>query len=116
MEFSQETEQKYMLISKDLQEILGGDEIKKIINRGDIPKIYWGTAPTDSPHLAYLYQMIKIRDIVMAGCDMIILIADLHAFLDSGKSSLDNISARSEHYENVIRSLLKVPPCEIFFP
>ena len=51
-------------------------------------KLYWGTACTSKIHIGYFVLMMKIVDYINAGCDMTILIADLHAFLDNLKSSL----------------------------
>ena len=104
--FSQETERRYALITRDLQEVLGGDELKKILEVRD-PVMYFGTEPTNTPHFAYLTQIIKIRDALNAGCDVIVLIADLHAFLNGAKSSLENVSTRTEFYTKIFKVMLQ---------
>lgn len=35
-------EERYELITRRLQEVLGGDAIKAILAEGETPKCYWG--------------------------------------------------------------------------
>jgi len=65
-------EQKYNLITKNLQEVLGGEEIKKLLQERDL-KLYWGTAPTGKPHVGYLVPLTKIADFLAAGCHVIVI-------------------------------------------
>ena len=58
---------KYDLITRDLQEVLGGEEIKQILKQRDLI-LYWGTAPTGKPHIGYFVPMTKIADFLKAGC------------------------------------------------
>ena len=60
-------EQKYELISRNLQEILGEKEIKSILQERDL-QLYWGTAPTGRVHVGYFVPMTKIADFLKAGC------------------------------------------------
>jgi tyrosyl-tRNA synthetase len=99
-------EEKYTLITRDVQEIIGEEKIKKILEKKNL-KCYWGTAPSSSPSIGYAIPMLKIRDLVNAGCDMKILIADLHAFLDNLKSPFNKIQARTKYYIVMIKALLR---------
>ena len=47
-------EEKYELITRNLQEILGEEEILKILKERDL-KLYWGTAPTGKPHVGWIF-------------------------------------------------------------
>lgn len=98
---------KYKLITRDLSEIIGDDELKKKIKNNEELKVYWGTAPTGKIHIGYLYPMRKIADFVNAGCSVKILLADLHAFLDS-KSDFEQLTHRTTYYQKVIESLLEI--------
>ena len=80
--------QKLALITRNLQEIVGEDKIAEVIKQRDL-KIYWGTATTGKPHLGYLVPIFKIADFLKAGCQVTILFADMHAFLDNMKSTWD---------------------------
>jgi len=97
---------KLGLITKNLQEVIGENEILKIIAERDL-RIYWGTAPTGKPHLGYFVPMWKIADFLKAGCVVIILFADLHAILD-GKTSWELLDARCKWYEIVIKEILSL--------
>lgn len=63
------TDQKYNLITRNLQEVLGADEMKKILAERDL-KMYWGTAPTGRPHIGYFVPMTKIADFLSAGVEV----------------------------------------------
>ena len=98
--------EKYKLITRNLQEVVGEDILKKIVEKKDL-KIYWGTAPTGRPHLAYFVPMLKIADFLEAGCEITILFANLHAYLDNMKSDWDLLDKRTDYYEFVIKEMLK---------
>ncbi|KAG1180047.1 hypothetical protein G6F70_000771 [Rhizopus microsporus] len=99
-------EQKYELITRNLQEVLGADDIKKILAERDL-KMYWGTAPTGRPHIGYFVPMTKIADFLSAGVEMTILVADIHAFLDNMKAPLELVQHRAKYYEHMIKTVLK---------
>lgn len=60
---------KVNLITRNLQEVLGEENLKKIVKERDL-KIYWGTATTGKPHIAYFVPMTKIADFLKAGCEV----------------------------------------------
>lgn len=62
-------DEKYNLISRNLQEVLGEDKIKEVLKGRDL-KIYWGTATTGKPHVAYFVPMSKIADFLRAGAEV----------------------------------------------
>jgi len=66
-------DEKYNLITRNLQEVLGDDNLKKIVQERDL-KIYWGTATTGKPHIAYFVPLTKIADFLKAGCEVSCLI------------------------------------------
>jgi tyrosyl-tRNA synthetase len=102
-----EIEEKYNLIISDLQEVVDNDKIKEVLKERDL-KIYWGTAPTGKPHLGYFVPMFKIAEFLKAGCEVKILFADIHAYLDNMKSSWDLLEYRTKYYENIIKEMLKL--------
>ena len=51
--------EKKALIQRNLQETLGDDRIDEVLKTRDL-KIYWGTATTGKPHIAYFVPMSKI--------------------------------------------------------
>jgi len=128
-----EQEAKYQLIVRDLEEIVGENDIRSILKEGRDVRIYWGTATTGKPHLGYFVPIYKISDFLAgeeaplrcdfflsdcmlknrpflslspAGCHVTILFADLHAYLDNMKSDWELLKLRCEWYEFVIKEML----------
>lgn len=100
-------DQKYNLITRNLQEIIGTEpEIKNILEIRPL-KLYWGTAPTSRIHIGYFVPLLKIADYIKAGCEITILLADLHAYLDNIKSNLELIESRTKYYQIIITEILK---------
>ncbi|XP_060061784.1 tyrosine--tRNA ligase, cytoplasmic isoform X3 [Erinaceus europaeus] len=99
-------EEKLHLITRNLQEVLGEEKLKEILKEREL-KIYWGTATTGKPHVAYFVPMSKIADFLKAGCEVIILFADLHAYLDNMKAPWELLELRTSYYENVIKAMLE---------
>jgi tyrosyl-tRNA synthetase len=97
---------KYTKITRNLQETLGEDRLRKILEERDL-RLYWGTATTGRPHIGYFVAMAKIADFLEAGCEVTILFADLHAFLDNMKAPWELLGHRTTYYEHIIKSMLK---------
>lgn len=97
---------KLEFIKRNLQEILGEDKIVEILKDRDL-KVYWGTATTGKPHVAYFVPMSKIADFLKAGCEVTILFADLHAYLDNMKAPWELLELRAQYYEAVIKAMLQ---------
>ncbi|XP_046910617.2 LOW QUALITY PROTEIN: tyrosyl-tRNA synthetase [Dermatophagoides farinae] len=100
------SEEKFQLISRNVQEILGEDRMKEILKQRDL-KIYWGTATTGKPHIAYFVPLCKMSDFLKAGCQVTILFADLHAYLDNMKAPWELLKHRTEYYECLIKTVLE---------
>lgn len=98
-------EEKKLLITRNLQEVLGEDKMSEILKQRDL-KIYWGTATTGKPHIAYFVPMSKIADFLKAGCEVTILFADLHAYLDNMKAPWELLALRTLYYEAAIKAML----------
>jgi hypothetical protein len=103
---SEIAEQKHTLITRNLQETVGDEKLQLILKQRDL-KVYWGTATTGKPHIAYFVPMSKISDFLRAGCEVTILFADLHAYLDNMKAPWELLAKRTQYYELVIKSMLK---------
>jgi len=99
-------EEKYNLITRNLQEVLGEEDIKKILAERDL-NLYWGTAPTGKPHVGYFVPMSKIADFLAAGCHVTVLFANLHAYLDNMKAPWELLKYRTEYYQVIIKAVLK---------
>ncbi|KAK6501955.1 Tyrosine--tRNA ligase cytoplasmic [Arthrobotrys musiformis] len=100
--------EKIALITRNLQEVLGEEILVDIIEKQNRPlKIYWGTATTGRPHCGYFVPMTKLAHFLRAGCEVTILLADLHAFLDNMKAPIELVQHRAKYYEFLVKSVLK---------
>ncbi|MDP3881528.1 MAG: tyrosine--tRNA ligase [Nanoarchaeota archaeon] len=104
-EYEMATGQRFFLITRNLQEIIGADELKSLLVEKKEVSVYWGTMPTGSPHVSYLYPLLKIADFLKAGLKVKILIADLHAALDG--VSWEILDKRQAYYELLIPLMLQ---------
>ena len=88
---------KIELIESNLQETIGGHVIRDVIKKQKRPLvIYWGTATTGRPHVAYFVPIIKLADFLRAGCVVKILLADVHGFLDNLKAPITLVEYRAK--------------------
>ena len=97
-------------IFENLEEIIEKDELCKLIdNRIKKINLYWGTAPTGVPSIGYFEPLRILVLLFKTGYFKItILLADLHAYLDSMKSTLDVIEYRVKVYEIIIKKMLNI--------
>jgi tyrosyl-tRNA synthetase len=100
-------DQSLELILDNLAEVIGRKELEEKVRSGVPLKVYWGTAPTGKPHLGYLIPMIKIAQLVKAGCELTIMFADLHAYLDAMKTSWELLEYRTKYYSELIVQILQ---------
>ncbi|KAI0463212.1 Tyrosine--tRNA ligase cytoplasmic [Komagataella kurtzmanii] len=101
-------QEQYDLITKNLQEVLNPQIIKDVLEKEKRPlKLYWGTAPTGRPHCGYFVPMTKLAHFLKAGCEVKVLLADLHAYLDNMKAPLEVVAYRAKYYEFVIKAILR---------
>jgi len=98
-------EERMGLITRNLQEVIGADELKELLKTKKEVLVYWGTMPTGSPHVSYFYPLYKIRDFLAAGLKVKVLIADLHAALDG--VSWEILEKRQKYYESLIPLMIK---------
>ncbi|KAK4320518.1 hypothetical protein Pmani_008621 [Petrolisthes manimaculis] len=63
------TEEKVNLICRGLDEVIGADRMTAVLRERPL-KVYWGTATTGKPHVAYFVPMTKIADFLKAGCEV----------------------------------------------
>ncbi len=98
-------EQKLELIKRNLQEIIGEKELDEKIKSGKEFSVYWGTMPTGSISIAYFFPMMKVADFLKAGVKVKILLADLHAALDSVPWEI--LEKRYNYYSRMIVLILE---------
>ena len=98
--------ERFELITRNLQEVIGEDELREKLNSGNEFSVYWGTMPTGSISIAYFFPLLKVADLLKAECKVKILLADLHAALDS--TPWEELEKRYEYYKAAIIQVLEV--------
>src|SRR3989344_6858173 len=98
-------DERLELITRNLEEVVGKNELLKLLKNKKEISIYWGTMPTGSPHISYLYPLYKIADFLKAGLKVKILLADLHAALDGVPWEI--LEKRQKYYKALIPEMLK---------
>lgn len=93
------------LIERNTTEIIGREDLVKLLKKKKTPVAYIGTAPTGRPHVGYFLWGLKVADLLKAGFKVKILIADLHAALDN--VHWDVLDDRYNYYKEVIPLMLK---------
>jgi tyrosyl-tRNA synthetase len=100
-----EADERLNLIKRNLQEIIGEEQLDDLVKSKKEISLYWGTMPTGSISIAYFFPMMKVADFLKAGVRVKILLADLHAALDS--VPWDVLEKRFKYYERMILLILK---------
>ncbi|PWY94243.1 tyrosyl-tRNA synthetase [Aspergillus sclerotioniger CBS 115572] len=102
-----EAQARFDLISENLAEVLNPELIESILIEKRSPRVYWGTATTGRPHTGYFVPALKIAQLLKAGCNVVVLLADIHGFLDNLKAPLDLVESRAQYYRKVITAILE---------
>ncbi|RGP66094.1 hypothetical protein FSPOR_6920 [Fusarium sporotrichioides] len=98
-------EESLNLIKANLAEILNPEIIDYVLLEENRPlEVYWGTATTGKPHCGYFVPMVKIAELLEAGCRIKILIADVHGYFDNLSVPFELIAPRIDRLEFVIGS------------
>ncbi|KAI6818830.1 tyrosyl-tRNA synthetase [Hortaea werneckii] len=107
-------QEKFALLKNNLQEVLNPEIIEEVLNKNERPlRIYWGTATTGKPHCGYFVPMLKIAEFLAAGCEVKILLADVHGFLDNLKAPIELVEERVKYYKFAITEALKAVNVDI---
>lgn len=76
-------EEKFNLIKRNTEEILGEDELKELIKNSEKLKHYIGFEISGKIHLGTgLICMMKVRDFINAGVDCSVFLADWHTWIN----------------------------------
>ncbi|ENN95897.1 tyrosyl-tRNA ligase [Methanocaldococcus villosus KIN24-T80] len=90
-------------IKRNTVEIITEEELKKVLEK-DEKKAYIGFEPSGKIHLGHYLQIRKMQDLKEAGFDIIILLADLHAYLNE-KGDLEDIRKIGEYNKKVFKAM-----------
>ena len=93
------------LIRRNTVEIIGEEELRKLLREKNKLVVYLGTAVTGSPHVAYFFWAMKLADFAKAGFEVKILLADVHGALDNTPWKI--LEKRYKYYEKIIPLLFE---------
>jgi len=76
-------EEKLELIKRNTEEIIGEEDLKKMLENGEKIKHYIGFEISNRPHIGHgLVCMSKVKDFQDAGADVSIFLADWHSWIN----------------------------------
>jgi tyrosyl-tRNA synthetase len=96
---------KFELAIRNTAEIIGEEDLKKLLKGKKKPCVYIGTAPTGRPHVGYFIWLLKLSDLLKVGFHVKVLIADLHALLDGTPYAV--LENRYKYYSAIIPEVIK---------
>lgn len=93
------TDEKFQLVTRNLEEVLTEDELKFLIDSGTPLKHYIGFEISGKLHLGYLFTLLKVKDLQDAGAETVIWLADLHSAInDKLDGNLETIKKVANGY------------------
>jgi tyrosyl-tRNA synthetase len=102
-----DTESRFEIVSRNLQEIITQDELRKLLEINDKPRGYVGFEPSGIMHAGTgLIVGKKMQDYVEAGFKFIIYLAEWHGWINnkmSGKQ--ENLAIAAEYFKDSFTAL-----------
>ena len=78
------------LVKRNVQEIVTGEELEELLNKKEAPCAYVGYEPSGKIHMGHVLTVNKLIDLQKAGFKVIVLLADVHAYLNR-KGTLEEV-------------------------
>ncbi len=97
-------ESKISLITRNAIEIVTEDELRELLETNEKPKAYVGYEPSGEIHLGHMMTVNKLMDLQQAGFEVIVLLADVHAYLNE-KGDFDEIAKIAEYNKKAFIAL-----------
>ncbi|NHN40326.1 tyrosine--tRNA ligase [Halorubellus sp. JP-L1] len=85
----------YDLITRNAEEVVTEDELEALAADPDGKRVYVGYEPSGVLHLGHLLTANMLIDLQDAGFEVVVLLADVHAYLND-KGTFDEIEATAE--------------------
>ena len=100
-------DRQFELISRGAEEIITSDELRTLLDTTVSPKAYWGFEPSGGMHIGTgLVCGGKIKDMLDAGCEFTIFLADWHAWINNKLGGdLENIRLCGEYFKRCFTGL-----------
>ncbi|HJJ55426.1 MAG TPA: tyrosine--tRNA ligase [Methanocorpusculum sp.] len=92
----------YNLVTRNTEEVINEEELRQLLNN-PTKSVYTGYEPSGEIHLGHLVTINKLIDMQSAGFNIVILIANLHAYLNR-KGTFEQIKELSEYNQACIEA------------
>ncbi|HUV23893.1 MAG TPA: tyrosine--tRNA ligase [Methanomassiliicoccales archaeon] len=103
---SMDSEERFDLLTRNAEEVVTHEELKKLLETNDRPKGYVGFEPSGLVHLGWVIISNKVRDFVDAGFDFTVFFADWHAYInDKLGGNIDTIRICARYMEDCFEAL-----------
>ncbi len=89
------TEQRHSLITRNAEEVVTDEEVREIAEDTEGKRAYVGYEPSGVLHIGHMLTANKLIDLQDAGMDVVVLLADVHAFLNE-KGTFDEIQETAD--------------------
>ncbi|NLI61924.1 MAG: tyrosine--tRNA ligase [Methanosarcinaceae archaeon] len=83
-------DEKINLVRKNTDEIVTEDGLRELFEKKSNPKAYVGYEPSGKIHMGHVMTVNKLLDLQKAGCEITILLADVHAHLNK-KGTMEEV-------------------------
>jgi tyrosyl-tRNA synthetase len=93
----------YELATRNTVEIITDEELRSLLTR-ERKRVYAGYEPSGEIHLGHLVTVNKLIDLKEAGFDVVVLLADLHAFLNR-KGTMEQVRKLAEYNKRCFEGL-----------
>ena len=85
----------YELLTRNAAEVVTDEEVHELAADPDGKRAYVGYEPSGVLHIGHLLTATKLIDLQEAGMDVVVLLADVHAYLN-GKGTFEDIRETAE--------------------
>ncbi|NPV62120.1 MAG: tyrosine--tRNA ligase [Methanotrichaceae archaeon] len=92
------------LVTRNTEEIVTVEELKALLDNKTHPRCYVGYETSGKVHLGHMLTANKLLDLQNAGFDVVVLLADLHAFLNE-KGSLEEVRKIADYNRDCFMAL-----------
>ncbi len=97
-------EEKLRLIKRNAVEIVTEEELRELVENMEKPRAYVGYEPSGEVHLGHLMTVNKLIDLQNAGFEVVVLLANVHAYLNE-KGSFEEIEEIAKYNKKAFIAL-----------
>ena len=97
---------KFEKLIANTSEIVSENELIELLSNNKNPRAYIGFEPSGLAHIGWIIQVEKVKDLTNTGFDVIILLADWHAYInDKLNGNMENILICAKYMEDCFNAL-----------